>query len=49
MKSNYVGELVLSKQQIQEGVESVAQKLNTQFSNAVIISVVPVEFYLPLI
>tara|TARA_B110000208_G_scaffold181388_1_gene232071 strand:+ start:746 stop:1264 length:519 start_codon:yes stop_codon:yes gene_type:complete len=41
MKSNYVGELVLSKQQIQEGVEYVAQKLNTQFSNAVIISVVP--------
>jgi hypoxanthine phosphoribosyltransferase len=41
MKNKHVGELVLSKKQIQEGVKIVAQKLNTQFHHAVIISVVP--------
>ncbi|WP_372882324.1 phosphoribosyltransferase [Psychromonas sp.] len=41
MKNKHVGELVLSKQQIQEGVKIVAEKLNAQFHNAVIICVVP--------
>ncbi|MGY3571775.1 phosphoribosyltransferase [Vibrio paucivorans] len=41
MKSQHIGELVLSEQQIQQGVEIVAEKLNDQFSDAVIISVVP--------
>jgi hypoxanthine phosphoribosyltransferase len=40
-KSEHIGELVLSKQQIQDGVRTVAQKLNAQFHDAVIISVVP--------
>jgi hypoxanthine phosphoribosyltransferase len=41
MKNMHIGELVLSEQQIQEGVKIVAHKLNSQFQNAVIISVVP--------
>jgi len=41
MKTNHLGELVLSQQQIQEGVKIVADKLNKQFQEAVIISVVP--------
>ncbi|MDN2482645.1 phosphoribosyltransferase [Vibrio agarivorans] len=41
MKSAHIGELVLSEQQIQQGVEIVADKLNSQFSEAVIITVVP--------
>lgn len=41
MTNEHVGTLVLSKEQIQEGVKIVAQKLNAQFQNAIIISVVP--------
>ena len=41
MKSKHIGELVLSEKQIQDGVKIVADKLNTRFQNAVIISVVP--------
>jgi len=41
MRSNHVGELVLSEKQIQEGVKIVAHKLNSLFQEAVIISVVP--------
>ncbi|WP_264876010.1 phosphoribosyltransferase [Vibrio agarivorans] len=41
MESAHIGELVLSEQQIQQGVEIVADKLNSQFSEAVIITVVP--------
>ncbi|EHK2924982.1 hypoxanthine phosphoribosyltransferase [Vibrio parahaemolyticus] len=41
MKSPHIGELVLSEQQIQKGVEIVADKLNSQFSDAVVITVVP--------
>ncbi|CAM4153256.1 hypothetical protein [Vibrio agarivorans] len=41
MDSAHIGELVLSEQQIQQGVEIVADKLNSQFSEAVIITVVP--------
>jgi hypoxanthine phosphoribosyltransferase len=41
MGKEHIGELVLSKKQIQEGVKIVAKKLNIQFKNAVIISVVP--------
>ncbi|SHG79778.1 phosphoribosyltransferase [Ferrimonas marina] len=41
MKSPHIGELVLSERQIQEGVEIVAGKLNSQFRDAVIITVVP--------
>jgi len=41
MKSDCIGELVLSEAQIHKGVKIVALKLNTQFHNAVIISVVP--------
>lgn len=41
MKSKNIGELVLSRQQIQEAVKIVAQKLNEQFQNAVVITVVP--------
>ncbi|MFM2483511.1 phosphoribosyltransferase [Celerinatantimonas yamalensis] len=41
MKKEHIGELVLSEQQIQDGVKVVAQKLNERFDNAVIISVVP--------
>ncbi|MFA0085298.1 phosphoribosyltransferase [Vibrio sp. 10N.261.51.F12] len=37
----HLGELVLSTQQIEEGVEIVATKLNKQFTDAVVISVVP--------
>lgn len=41
MKSKHIGELVLSRKQIQEGVRIVADKLNMQFQDAVIITVVP--------
>ena len=41
MKSKNIGELVLSQQQIREGVNTVAQILNEKFQDAVIISVVP--------
>lgn len=41
MSSSHIGELVLSEQQIQDGVEVVANKLNSQFSDAVVITVVP--------
>lgn len=41
MKNKHLGELVLNEQQIQEGVQIVAKKLNAQFQHAVIISVVP--------
>ncbi|MDE1516066.1 phosphoribosyltransferase family protein [Vibrio sp. dsl-7] len=41
MKSSHIGELVLNEQQILNGVEIVAGKLNSQFSEAVIITVVP--------
>ncbi|WP_220462959.1 hypothetical protein [Colwellia sp. MB02u-6] len=49
MNNEHVGELVLSKQQIQEGVQIVAKQLSAQFHNAVVISVVPGESYLRLI
>ncbi|RQW61191.1 phosphoribosyltransferase [Vibrio viridaestus] len=42
MKTNsYVGEVVLNEVQIQEGVKRVAQQLNQQFDDAVVITVVP--------
>lgn len=41
MKSKHVGELVLSEQQIRDAVEIVAEKLNRQFSEAVVITIVP--------
>lgn len=41
MNSSHIGELVLSERQIQKGVEIVADKLNSQFSEAVVITVVP--------
>lgn len=41
MKSKHIGELVLSEQQIRDGVEIVADKLNRQFSEAVVITIVP--------
>ncbi len=41
MKREHIGELVLSESLIQEGVKIVAHKLNAQFQQAVIISVVP--------
>ncbi|GEA61061.1 phosphoribosyltransferase [Vibrio comitans] len=41
MKSKHIGELVLSEQQIQQGVKIVADKLNEKFEDAVVISVVP--------
>ncbi len=42
MKTNtYVGEVVLNEAQIQEGVKRVAQQLNQQFDDAVVITVVP--------
>ena len=41
MNSSNIGELILSERQIQDGVEIVADKLNDQFSDAVVISVVP--------
>ncbi|GAL11769.1 hypoxanthine-guanine phosphoribosyltransferase [Vibrio astriarenae] len=41
MDLSHVGELVLSEEQIQQGVAAVADKLNAEFSDAVIITVVP--------
>lgn len=41
MNSLHIGELVLSEQQIQDGVENVADTLNKRFSDVVIITVVP--------
>ncbi|MDC0612199.1 phosphoribosyltransferase family protein [Vibrio sp.] len=42
MKTNsYVGEVVFNETQIQEGVKRVAQQLNQQFDDAVVITVVP--------
>lgn len=41
MKSKNIGELVLSQQQIRDGVSVVAQNLNDKFQDAVIVSVVP--------
>ncbi|UJF19747.1 hypoxanthine phosphoribosyltransferase [Vibrio sp. SS-MA-C1-2] len=40
-KNDPIGDLVLSELDIQDGVKIVAQKLNAQFKDAVIISVVP--------
>lgn len=39
--NKHIGELVLSEQQIRAGVAQVAEALNQQFSEAVVISVVP--------
>lgn len=41
MKNKHLGELVLDEQQIHKGVKMVAQKLNEQYSDAVIVTVVP--------
>ncbi|ASI91763.1 MULTISPECIES: phosphoribosyltransferase [Vibrio] len=41
MKSKHIGELVLSTEQIQDGVIAIADVLNNDFESAVIISVVP--------
>lgn len=41
MESSHIGEQVLNEQQIQAGVGTVADKLNSQFSDAVVITVVP--------
>lgn len=38
---SYVGDVVLNETQIQEGVQRVAQQLNQQFDDAVVITVVP--------
>ncbi|AXT72961.1 phosphoribosyltransferase [Vibrio sp. dhg] len=37
----YVGEVVLNEAQVQEGVKRVAQQLNQQFHDVVVITVVP--------
>ena len=41
MNKSRIGDLVLSEQQIQEGVITVADTLNSEFTDAVVISVVP--------
>ena len=41
MKNKHIGNLVLSEKEILQGKNIVAQKLNDQFQDAVIISVVP--------
>lgn len=41
MKSQHIGAVVLSEQQIQDGVEIVAEKLSNKFVDAVLITVVP--------
>lgn len=41
MKSSHIGDLVLSEKQIQQGVNIVADKLNQEFTDAVVITVVP--------
>lgn len=41
MGNSHVGEIVLTEQQIQAGVDEVANQLNRQFSGAVVITVVP--------
>lgn len=41
MQLKHIGDLVLSSQQIQDGTQIVADKLNNTFQDAVIISVVP--------
>ncbi|PMO36525.1 phosphoribosyltransferase [Vibrio breoganii] len=41
MKSKHIGELVLSEQQIRVGAKIVADKLNEEFDDAVVITVVP--------
>ncbi|KUI98222.1 phosphoribosyltransferase [Vibrio sp. MEBiC08052] len=41
MKSSHIGELVLSEQQIRAGVKTVAEQLNHQFKDAVVITIVP--------
>ncbi len=41
MKSKHIGELVLSEQQIRQGVKIVSDKLNEKLEDAVVISVVP--------
>jgi hypoxanthine-guanine phosphoribosyltransferase len=40
-QNQYIGEMVLDEVQIQDGVKIVAQKLNQQFTQAVVITVVP--------
>ncbi len=39
--NSYIGEVVLNEAQIQEGVKRVAQQLNQQFDDAIVITVVP--------
>lgn len=39
--NSYVGEVVMNEAQIQEGVKRVAQQLNQQFDDAVVITIVP--------
>lgn len=41
MSQQNIGELVLSEEQIQEGVLKVAEQLNATFDDAIVISVVP--------
>ncbi|WNJ97759.1 phosphoribosyltransferase family protein [Vibrio ruber] len=41
MKSSHIGELILSEQQIRAGVKTVAEQLNHQFKDAVVITIVP--------
>lgn len=41
MKNRHIGELVLSEQQIRDGVQLVAEKLNAEFQDAIVITVVP--------
>jgi hypoxanthine phosphoribosyltransferase len=41
MKNPHIGQCVLSQEQIRSGVELVAQKINDNFADVVVISVVP--------
>jgi len=41
MKNPHIGQCVLSEEQIRHGVELVAQRINDNFSDVVVISVVP--------
>jgi hypoxanthine phosphoribosyltransferase len=41
MSSDYIGDIILSEDAIQNGVEKVAQQLSEQYRSAVVITVVP--------
>ena len=41
LNNSHIGDLILSEQQIQDGVDTVANILNSKFTDAIVISVVP--------